>query len=394
MHAAFGSAAPAEAAHPEMDVDLADMDTPEAVAEYVGDIMSFFKDTEVSTRARARAGAGWTDDARSRRTGAPPDRNGTPAARVRGGPRPTHSHPALPRPAAAPTPCSTSTSRARSRPSGSGSTSPTHLTPAIPANPKISPFPPPPPLFLPVRAQIAKTAKFGYMAHQTDINEKMRAILVDWLVEVHNKFKLMPETMYLTVNLIDRFLERKMVVRQKLQLVGVTAMLIASKYEEIYAPEVRDFVYITDKAYTKEQILMMEAMMLNTLDFRVTVPTPYVFLSRYLKVAGENDPTAKVSLLATYLVERSLQEYKMLHFAPSKIAAAGVNMALRTLRGPGAWGAKMERYSRFSQADLADTIRDVQSSLEGQAANNLKAVHKKYSQPKFGEVALIPVANL
>jgi hypothetical protein len=232
------------------------------------------------------------------------------------------------------------------------------------------------------------------MAHQTDINEKMRAILVDWLVEVHNKFKLMPETMYLTVNLIDRFLERKMVVRQKLQLVGVTAMLIASKYEEIYAPEVRDFVYITDKAYTKEQILMMEAMMLNTLDFRVTVPTPYVFLSRYLKVAGENDPTAKVSLLATYLVERSLQEYKMLHFAPSKIAAAGVNMALRTLRGPGAWGAKMERYSRFSQADLADTIRDVQSSLEGQAANNLKAVHKKYSQPKFGEVALIPVANL
>jgi hypothetical protein len=90
---------------------------------------------------------------------------------------------------------------------------------------------------------------------QTDINEKMRAILVDWLIEVHYKFKLMPETLFLTVNLIDRFLEKIDVVRTKLQLVGVTAMLIACKYEEIYAPEVRDFVYITDKAYTREEIL-------------------------------------------------------------------------------------------------------------------------------------------
>uniref|UniRef100_A0A7S0WJX0 Cyclin-like domain-containing protein n=1 Tax=Chlamydomonas leiostraca TaxID=1034604 RepID=A0A7S0WJX0_9CHLO len=105
----------------------------------------------------------------------------------------------------------------------------------------------------------------GYMSSQTDINEKMRAILIDWLVEVHLKFKLMPETLFLTVNLIDRFLEIKPVTRRNLQLVGVTAMLIASKYEEIWAPEVRDFVYISDKAYTREQILAMEKTMLNTL---------------------------------------------------------------------------------------------------------------------------------
>jgi G2/mitotic-specific cyclin-B, other len=95
----------------------------------------------------------------------------------------------------------------------------------------------------------------GYMTAQTDINEKMRAILVDWLIEVHHKFKLLPETLFLTINLIDRYLEKQAIVRTKLQLVGVTAMLIASKYEEIYAPEVRDFVYITDKAYSKEEIL-------------------------------------------------------------------------------------------------------------------------------------------
>ena len=86
----------------------------------------------------------------------------------------------------------------------------------------------------------------------------MRAILVDWIIEVHLKFKLLPETLFITVSLIDRYLEQTQIKRTNLQLVGVTAMLIASKYEEIYAPEVRDFVYITDNAYTKDEILLME----------------------------------------------------------------------------------------------------------------------------------------
>ena len=117
----------------------------------------------------------------------------------------------------------------------------------------------------------------NYMLIQTDINDKMRAILIDWLVEVHLKFKLMPETLFLTHNLIDRFLSKKVVTRKNLQLVGVTAMLLASKYEEIWAPEVRDFVYISDKAYSREQILDMEKQMLNTLGFHLTcraVPVP------------------------------------------------------------------------------------------------------------------------
>ena len=93
----------------------------------------------------------------------------------------------------------------------------------------------------------------------------MREILVDWLVEVHLKFKLLPETLYLTVNIIDRFLEKQNVMRNKLQLVGVTAMLIASKYEEIYPPIVTDFVYITDNAYSKKEILEMEEQILVSL---------------------------------------------------------------------------------------------------------------------------------
>lgn len=93
-----------------------------------------------------------------------------------------------------------------------------------------------------------------YMEDQQYINERMRSILVDWLVEVHLKFKLVPETLYLTVNIIDRYLATTEVTRPKLQLVGVTALLIASKYEEIYPPELRDLVYICDRAYSKNEV--------------------------------------------------------------------------------------------------------------------------------------------
>ena len=170
------------------------------------------------------------------------------------------------------------------------------------------------------------------MEKQADVNEKMRAILIDWLVEVHLKFKLMVETLYLTVNLIDRFLEKEPIKRNQLQLVGVTAMFIASKYEEIYAPECRDFVYISDKAYTREQILKMEGDMLAHLNFQLTTPNALVFLKRFTKVAGVlQTPRSKTELLANYLVELTMQEYDMLKYLPSIIAAAATYLALKTM---------------------------------------------------------------
>jgi hypothetical protein len=101
----------------------------------------------------------------------------------------------------------------------------------------------------------------AFMEGQPHINERMRSILVDWLVEVHLKFKLVPETLYLTINLIDRYLERKEVSRPKLQLVGVTSLLIASKYEEIYPPELRDLVYICDRAYTRTEVRIRSGLL-------------------------------------------------------------------------------------------------------------------------------------
>jgi cyclin B len=118
------------------------------------------------------------------------------------------------------------------------------------------------------------------MSKQTEINEKMRAILVDWLIQVHNRFSLLQETLYLTVSIIDRYLQSRPVPKAKLQLVGVTAMLIASKYEEMYAPEVRDFVYITANTYSSLDIQNMESEMLRALDYSFGNPLCLHFLRR------------------------------------------------------------------------------------------------------------------
>ena len=212
----------------------------------------------------------------------------------------------------------------------------------------------------------------------------MRAILIDWLIEVHLKFKLMPETMFLTVSLIDRFLTKKQVARQKLQLVGVTAMLLASKYEEIYFPEVADFVYITDNAYTRDEILRMESVMLNVLQFSCTVPTANRFLTRFVK-ATPGDLTTK--MLANYLIERTLQELDMLKYKPSMIAAAAIYIANEKM-GRTPWPTLLEEYSDYKEEEIKDCIEDI-LALVNNTTTSLKSVKKKYSSSKFQRVAYL-----
>merc|ERR1712133_156360 len=119
-----------------------------------------------------------------------------------------------------------------------------------------------------------------YMSKQPDISHSMRSILVDWLVEVGEEYKLQTETLYLAVSYIDRFLSYMSVQRSKLQLVGTAAMFIASKYEEIYPPDVGKFVYITDDTYNKRQVLRMEHLVLKVLGFDLSVPTTYLFINK------------------------------------------------------------------------------------------------------------------
>lgn len=134
-------------------------------------------------------------------------------------------------------------------------------------------------------SQLTRRPNARYLEHfQADVNAKMRAILIDWLVEVAEEYKLCADTLYLTVNYIDRFLSVYPVQRSQLQLVGVACMWVAAKYEEIYPPNVGDFCYITDNTYSKEQMVQMEELILKRLGYELTVPTAKTFLRRMLQV--------------------------------------------------------------------------------------------------------------
>lgn len=123
---------------------------------------------------------------------------------------------------------------------------------------------------------------------QPDITAHMRAVLVDWLVEVQQEFRLVSETLFLAVNYIDRFLTLEAVPRSRLQLVGVACTLLACKTEELSPPGVDKFVYVCDGTYSREDVVKMERHVLSRLRFEVTAATPYAFLMRYAKCAQAN----------------------------------------------------------------------------------------------------------
>jgi cyclin B len=192
----------------------------------------------------------------------------------------------------------------------------------------------------------------------------------------------MPETLYLTVNLIDRYLERKEVTVPKLQLVGVTALLIASKYEEICPPVLRKLVYICDRAYTRQEIIEMEESILKTLEYRITIPSAHCFLLRYLMAAHADK---KIVQLSCYILDGSLQSYNLLHYLPSQLAAASVYIARRTV-GRNSWSPTLLKFANYCEEEITPVARAVLAEKSSISAE-LKAVNKKYASNKYGGVA-------
>ena len=228
-----------------------------------------------------------------------------------------------------------------------------------------------------------------YMKNQEDINARMRAILVDWLVEVHLKFKLVPATLYLCVSLIDRYCTCNAVQRSKLQLVGVTALLVACKFEEIYPPEVRDCVYITDHAYTREEVLEMEMKLLVFFEYNVSSPTAHHFLERFLRVGGHNLASI-TAFRAAYFSERCLQEHEMLSYKPSLVAAAAVYLAASMARDS-PWTEQMQSCSGYSVEQLMPAARQMSEHVNRNpitaSRRPLHAVRKKFEGHKYLAVA-------
>lgn len=224
----------------------------------------------------------------------------------------------------------------------------------------------------------------SYLERQTEINERMRTILVDWLVEVHHRFDLLQETLYLTISLLDRYLERSNVARRQLQLVGVTAMLLASKYEEMYPPELGDFVYISDNTYTREQILQMEQHFCRTIDFSFGKPLPLQFLRRNSK-AGKADAT--VHAIGKYLMELTLCSSNMLNYLPSQIAASATVIARDVVNEPDTWTATLQHFSGHTQDSLTPCVEAMKSILKGSRESKQQAVRSKFAKSKYMKIS-------
>lgn len=213
----------------------------------------------------------------------------------------------------------------------------------------------------------------------------MRSILVDWLVDVHVKFKLLPETMFLTVNLIDRYLEKNSIPRQKLQLIGVGAMLIASKYEDIYPPEIKEFEYIADRAYSREEIIDIEGKIILSVNFNLTTPSSLRFLERYGLVARLDE---KMFCMAKYILELALVDYKTLKYTPSTVACATVYL-VNKIHKKEAWPSYMVKEAKYLEGQLRPCAKDLCGLLQNAAKSSLQAVRRKFSSSKYLQVGKI-----
>ncbi|CAB3228585.1 unnamed protein product [Arctia plantaginis] len=261
--------------------------------------------------------------------------------------------------------------------------------------------------------EIKNRANPRYMRKQPDITHLMRSILIDWLVEVCDEYGQQSETLHLAVSYVDRFLSYMSVVRTKLQLVGTAATYIAAKYEEVYPPEVSEFVYITDDTYTKREVLRMEHLILKVLSFDLSTPTSLAFLSHY---CISNGLSQKTFHLASYIAELSLLEADpYLQFKPSIIAASSLATARHCLlceRCVGedrtncnkdeikdilvnpacaatAWPAALETCAGYSFRDLEACLRELARTHSHASSQPYQAIPDKYKSNKFEAVSMI-----
>ena len=233
--------------------------------------------------------------------------------------------------------------------------------------------------------------KENYMIFtQKDINEKMRKVLVDWLIDVHAKFNLFPETLFLTINIIDRYLNKKSINRKYLQLLGITSMFIAGKYEDIYPPDIKQFLFMTDNAYKREELIRMESDILDKIEFNLTFPTYLRFLEIYKKKINLKE---KDFYRCRYFIEIALFDYNCCHFSPSLIAATSIflNFIIKNNKN------KDNKYSEKSiLKDMEYDLKEVNPCLKTlikaikqmiESNNKYSAIKRKFGKEEFMKVS-------
>ncbi|RKF63304.1 G2/mitotic-specific cyclin S13-6 [Erysiphe neolycopersici] len=228
-----------------------------------------------------------------------------------------------------------------------------------------------------------------YMDLQTEIQWSMRSVLMDWLIQVHHRFSLLPETLFLCVNYVDRFLSCKIVSLGKLQLVGATAIFVAAKYEEINCPSVDEIVYMVDGGYTVDEILKAERFMLNMLQFELGWPGPMSFLRRVSK-ADEYDLETRT--LAKYFLEVTIMDERFVGSPPSYIAA-GSHCLARLLLRKGNWTKQHVHYSGYTWTQLRPLVAMIKECCEFPQKHH-NAVFEKYSDRKFKRAAQFVLSEI
>ena len=217
-----------------------------------------------------------------------------------------------------------------------------------------------------------------YMEQQTEIQWSMRAVLMDWVIQVHQRFNLLPETLFLTVNYIDRFLSCKIVSLGKLQLVGATAIFVAAKYEEVQCPTIAEIIYMVDGGYTADELLKAERFMLSMLQFELGWPGPMSFLRRISKA---DDYDLETRTLAKYFLEVTVMDERFVGCTPSFLAAGAHCMARLMLR-KGDWSPAHVFYSNYTYSQLRQLLAGMLECCE-EPQKHHAAVFDKYTDKRY-----------
>jgi len=162
-------------------------------------------------------------------------------------------------------------------------------------------------------------------------------------------------------------------------------MLIASKYEDIYPPEIKEFEYVADKAYSREEILDIEGKIISTLNFNLTTTSSLRFLERYAMVGKLDD---KMLNMAKYLLELALVDYKMLKYIPSTIACSTIYL-INKIHKKEAWPSFMAKESKYLEGQLRPCAKELCMLLQNASKSSLQAVRRKFSSTKYMQVSKI-----
>jgi len=236
----------------------------------------------------------------------------------------------------------------------------------------------------------------------------MRAILIDWLVDVHLRFKLQPQTLFLTVNILDRYLNKQQVKQEQLQLLGASVLLIASKYEEIAYPETKDIEFITEGNCKANEIKEMESKVLCSIEFKVTVVTPYslleVFINKlkYLYDARSGGlvlppPWKNLTFLSQYILELQVTEYKMLKYLPSVLTAGSLYLSWKMFKTIESkrrildWPQEMNIITNHTEREIRDCAKDLYVIMKNAEHNSLQAIRRKYMSEQYAKISLIKI---